>query len=77
MKSGKTNVIVYVRQPVHRQQKFRIAEAIVSLNGVSSAVSSPHAHSMICVDYDPGRISSRQILQCADSRGVDARLVGM
>jgi hypothetical protein len=77
MQSGKTNVIVYVRQPVQRVQKFRIAEAIGSLNGVSSAVSSPHAHGMICIDYDLGRISSGQILQCAESQGVDARLVGM
>jgi copper chaperone CopZ len=77
MKTSKTNVIVYVKQPVHREQTRTITETIGSLHGVINAKSCPRTQSMISVGYDPRIVNSQHILQCVSNQGVDARLVGM
>jgi hypothetical protein len=77
MKTSKTNLIVYIKQPVHREQTRTITDSIGSLHGVVNAKSSPRAQSMISAGYDPRIVHSQHILQCASNQGVDARLVGM
>jgi len=77
MKTGNSNVIVYVKQPVHREQVRALSERIGTLYGVVSAQNSSRAHNLICVDYNPQIIDSQHILACASNRGFAARLVGM
>jgi hypothetical protein len=77
MNTSKTNVIVYVKQPVHREQVRALSESIGRLYGVVSAQNSSRAQNLICVDYDPQVIDSGHILARASDMGFTARLVGM
>lgn len=77
MKISNSNVIVYVKRPVDREQTRAISESISALHGVVNAQSSRRAQNMICVDYEPWIIDSQHILQCVRNQGVKARLVGM
>jgi hypothetical protein len=77
MNSSNANVIVYVQPPVQHGQARVISESIGALPGVIRATSSLRTENMICVDYDPGTISSQYILQVARDQGAQVRLVGM
>jgi hypothetical protein len=77
MKNSKSNVIVYVKQPVRPEQARVISESVGALHGVIDAQASQRTGNVISVDYDPRAINSRHILQCVSDRGFDARLVGM
>ncbi len=77
MSTSKTNVIVYVQQPVYQGKSLDICRSIGSLYGVVRAENSRRSENMICVDYDPHIIDSQHILQCARDHGVSARLIGM
>jgi hypothetical protein len=77
MKTSNSNVIVYVKQPVHREQARVISESIGALHGVVSAQNSSRVENMICVDYNPRAIDAQHILECVSNRGFPARLVGM
>ena len=77
MKTSNSNVIVYVKQPVHREQASAISETIGALHGVVEAHTSRRAGNVICVDYDPRTIDSQHILQSVSKQGYNARLVGM
>ncbi|MDH3980103.1 MAG: hypothetical protein OEU91_06280 [Gammaproteobacteria bacterium] len=77
MKTSKSNVIVYVKQPVYREQTSVIRDTISTLHGVIDAQTSQRTGNVISVDYDPRAINSRHILQCVSDRGFDVRLVGM
>jgi hypothetical protein len=77
MKTSNSNVIVYVKQPVHREQTSAISETIGALHGVIETKTSQRTGSMISVDYDPRTIDSQHILQSVSKQGYKARLVGM
>jgi len=77
MKTSNSNVIVYVKQPVHREQARALSERIGALHGVVKAQNSSRVQNVICVDYDPAAIDSRHILEYVSNRGFSARLVGM
>ena len=77
MNTSKTNVIVYVQQPVPQGRARVISAALNTLHGVVRAENSKRTENAICVDYDPAVIDSQFILQCVREQGVTARLVGM
>ena len=77
MKPSNSNVIVYVKQPVHREQTRAISETIGALHGVIETQTSQRTGSVISVDYDPRSIDSQHILQSVSEQGYNARLVGM
>jgi hypothetical protein len=77
MKTSNSNVIVYVKQPVHREQTRAISETLGALHGVVDAQTSHRAGNVICVDYDPRSIDLQHILQSVSEQGYNARLVGM
>jgi copper chaperone CopZ len=77
MKTSNSNVIVYVKQPVHREQARAISETLGALHGVIKTQTSQRTGSVISVDYDPRSIDSQHILQSVSEQGYNARLVGM
>ena len=77
MKTSNSNVIVYVKQPVHREQTRAISEAIGALHGVISARTSGRTEKVIYVDYNPRAVDSQHILKRVSEQGYNARLVGM
>jgi ethanolamine ammonia-lyase small subunit len=77
MKTCHVNVIVYVKEPIDREQNHRIRSSISALQGVVHAGPTNRTHALLCIDYDPTLISSQHILLGVTDQGYSARLVGM
>lgn len=77
MKTSYSDVIVHVSNALDAEARERLARALESERGVTSAKGSPRARQLMLVNYDPQLISALGVLRTVQAQGISARLVGM
>ena len=71
------NVMVYIQQFVDRQQLVDAKQIVDACKGIINSMLGQTSANLLLVDYDPGMVSGKEILDTLKVHGIDAKLVGM
>jgi hypothetical protein len=71
------DVTVHVDQPLEREQRARIDDALRAVDGVVSVHNPDQRPHLAVVGYNPQTTSGEAILNTVTSQGVHAQLIGL
>ena len=69
-------VVVHIREDLKQDQISMLESSLGNDEGVKSAKINPDRKHLMLIDYMPGVISARQVLNYVTNKGYNAALVG-
>lgn len=72
-----SDVIIHIDEQLGTNAIHSIEYTVSQLDGVTSACVHENTRHLMVVDYDGKNISSGQLLNCVQSQGLHAELIGL
>ena len=72
-----SNVVLYIQQFADRQQLVGAKQIVDTCKGIVNSMLGQTSAKLLLVDYDPGIVSGKEILDTLKGHGISAKLVGM
>ena len=72
-----TNVLLYIRQFVNREQLVEAKKKVDECKGIINTMLGQASANILLVDYDPQVVSGKDIIDSLRGHGITAKLVGM
>lgn len=71
------DVVIHINESVDHNRRVEIADAIRARAGVMGVAHHDEKPHLLIVEYNPGQVQAKDLLQVALDKGVHAQLVGL
>jgi len=72
-----TDIIIHIDEAIDHEHRLQIADTVREHTGVMAVAHHDEKPHLLIIEYDPGTVTSRELLQVALDQGVHAQLIGL
>ena len=77
MGSKMVDVMIHIDPETQHSERESLRDSILEKKGVDAAAYHDDKPHLMIIEYDPGEISSEELLSVVTSKGIHAELVGL
>ena len=71
------DVTVHINEALDHEHRTQLADTVRAHKGVMAVAHHDEKSHLMIIEYDPGTVTSRELLQVALDQGVHAQLIGL